>query len=61
VLLTLTRGIALDLSARFHRNGRVSYLREGGVRDLPNGDVALDVIRSPADLWTYQVGLGFAW
>jgi len=61
VLLTLTRGIALDLSARFHRNGRVSYLREGGVRDLPGGGVELDVIRSPADLWTYQIGLGFAW
>lgn len=61
VLLTVGRGISIDLGARFHRNGRVTYLREGGIRDLPDGSVELDRIRSAADLWTYQIGLGFAW
>jgi hypothetical protein len=29
--------VSLDLGARFHSNGRVEYLREGSIRDLPNG------------------------
>ncbi len=49
----------LDLGARFHRNGRVRYLRKGGIVDLPNGTSRLDVIDSPADLWTFHVGLSF--
>jgi hypothetical protein len=54
------RGIFfLDLGARFHRNGRVTYLREGGVRDIPGGGVEYDRIRSAGDLWTYQIGVSF--
>ena len=54
------RNIAfLDLGARYHRNGRVRYLRKGGIVDLPNGTSRLDVIDSPADLWTFHVGLTF--
>lgn len=49
--------VFLDLGARFHNNGRVRYLREGGITDLPDGDVALDVIHSRANLWTYHVGV----
>lgn len=49
--------VFLDLGARFHNNGRVRYLREGGITDLPNGDVALDVIHSRANLWTYHIGV----
>jgi hypothetical protein len=50
--------VLLDLGAQYHDNGRnVRYLREGGIRDLPNGDVQLDVIRSRADLITWQVGV----
>ena len=33
------------------------YLREGGIRDLPNGEVQMDVIRSRADLLTWHVGV----
>jgi hypothetical protein len=48
----------LDIGARYHDNGRnVRYLREGGIHDLPNGDLALDVIRSRANLVTWQVGV----
>jgi hypothetical protein len=47
----------LDLGARFHRNGQVRYLRKGGIVDRPDGSSRLDVIDSPADLWTFRVGL----
>ncbi|MDF1503694.1 hypothetical protein [Roseisolibacter sp. H3M3-2] len=47
----------IDLGARFHRNGSVEYLREGGVRDIPGGGVEYSRIRSAGDLWTYQIGI----
>ncbi len=49
--------VFLDLGARFHRNGSVEYLREGGIIDLPGGGVRYDRIRSAGDLWTYQIGV----
>jgi hypothetical protein len=50
--------VFVDLGAQYHDNGRnVRYLREGGIRDLPNGDVQLDVIRSRADLITWHLGV----
>jgi len=54
-----TRALAfLDLGAQYHDNGRnARYLREGGIHDLPNGDVEFDVIRSRADLLTWHVGV----
>jgi hypothetical protein len=62
VLLPVNRGgrtpVFLDLGARYHDNGRnVRYLREGGIRELPNGDLQLDVIQSRADLITYHLGV----
>jgi hypothetical protein len=35
----------------------VRYVTEGGIRDLPNGDVQVGVVRSRADLLTWHVGL----
>jgi hypothetical protein len=50
--------VFVDLGARYHDNGRsVRYLREGGIRDLPNGNVAYDVIESRADLVTWHIGV----
>lgn len=49
--------VFLDLGARFHNNGRAQYLREGGIEDLPNGDIRLHPIASNANLWTYHVGV----
>ncbi len=49
--------ISLDLGARYHSNGRVEYLREGSIRDLPNGDIEITPIRSRADLVTYHLGV----
>jgi hypothetical protein len=49
--------VFLDVGAQFHNNGRASYLREGGIEDLPNGDIRLHPINSTANLWTYHVGV----
>jgi hypothetical protein len=49
--------VLLDFGARFHRNGTVQYLREGGIVDLPNGAIELHPIRSEADLMTYHIGV----
>jgi hypothetical protein len=62
VLVPLARNhrslVFLDLGAQYHDNGRnVRYLREGGIRDLPNGGVQYDVIRSRADLITWHAGV----
>jgi hypothetical protein len=61
VLIPLGTGrgtkVFLDLGARFHNNGRARYLREGGIEDLPNGDVRLHPIDSNANLWTYHLGV----
>ncbi|AHG91528.1 hypothetical protein J421_3991 [Gemmatirosa kalamazoonensis] len=61
VLIPIAHGrrtlVFLDLGARFHNNGRTSYLREGGIEDLPGGGIALHTIDSNANLWTYHVGV----
>ena len=50
--------VFVDLGARYHDNGRsVRYLRKGGIRDLPNGGIELDVIQSRADLVTWHIGV----
>ena len=50
--------VFLDVGARYHNNGRnVRYLREGGIRDLPNGGIELSVIESRADLVTWHIGV----
>jgi hypothetical protein len=63
VLVPLSRGLRqiafLDLGARYHRNGRVRYLRKGGIVDMPDGTSRLNVIDGPADLWSFQIGVSF--
>ncbi len=50
--------VFVDLGANYHDNGRnVRYLREGGIRDLPGGNIQLDVIQSRADLVTWHIGV----
>lgn len=61
VLIPLARGarslVMLDVGARYHNNGDVTYLTKGGVRDLPGGGVEYDTIRSRANLWTWHLGV----
>lgn len=49
--------ISLDIGARYHRNGRVSYLKEGSIKDNEDGTVSFDPIRSKADMLTFQIGV----
>lgn len=53
--------IGLDLGASYQRNGFREYLTEGGIIDLPDGSIRLDVRRSRADLllWRLGVTVGF--
>ena len=49
--------VAIDLSARYHRNGTVSYLREGDIHDNPDGTISFTPLRTRADLVTLQLGV----
>ncbi len=52
--------ISIDVGARFHRNGRARYLREGSIRDEPNGSISYTPIESETDLVTFHVGVSAA-
>ena len=49
--------VALDLGVQYQNNGQVSYLRKGGIVDLPNGGIQLNPIQSEANLLTFRVGV----
>lgn len=51
--------VLMDIGARYHRNGRVEYLREGDITDLPDGSIVLDPQRSRADMLTFELGVTF--
>jgi hypothetical protein len=48
---------AIDFAARYHSNGRVQYLKEGGIIDNADGSITLLPIDSRADLVTYHLGV----
>jgi len=47
--------ISLELDGHYRRHGRVEYLREGGLRALPDGSLELDSITSDVSFWTFHV------
>ncbi len=49
--------VSIDLGARYHRNGVVSYLREGDITDNPDGSISFTPTRTRADLVTLQLGV----
>jgi hypothetical protein len=49
--------VAIDVGFRYHRNGTVRYLREGDIRDGPDGSIFFTPTRSRADLVTFMVGI----
>jgi opacity protein-like surface antigen len=53
----------LDFGARYHGNGEVEYLTEGGIIDNPDGSITLNPIRSDANLLTFSIGVtvGVRW
>ena len=53
----LRRDVAVDLGVQYQNNGQVSYLRKGGIVDLPNGGIQLNPIQSEANLLTFRIGV----
>jgi opacity protein-like surface antigen len=51
--------IAIDLGVRYHGNGKVSYLREGGITTRPDGSLVINPIRSDANFLSFQLGVAF--
>jgi hypothetical protein len=49
--------IAIDLGARYLRNGRTRYLREGSISDNPDGTLSFTPIESETNLWIYRLGV----
>jgi hypothetical protein len=49
--------VSLDLSAQYHSNGVVSYLKEGGIRDNPDGSITFSPMNSRADLVSFHLGV----
>jgi len=49
----------LDLSARYLRNGRVEYLREGSIYEDADGRIVVRPVESFANLVTFQIGMSF--
>jgi hypothetical protein len=49
----------LDLSARYMRNGRVEYLREGSMYEDADGRIVVSPVESFANLVTFQIGMSF--
>ncbi|MEX2283803.1 MAG: hypothetical protein WEE89_15060 [Gemmatimonadota bacterium] len=49
--------LSLDLSARYHRNGTMQYLRKGDIQDNPDGSISFTPNRTEADFVTVQLGV----
>lgn len=49
--------VAIDLGARYVRNGRTRYLREGSITDNPDGSLSFTPIESQTDMWVYRIGV----
>jgi hypothetical protein len=48
--------VSLDFAVRYQHNGEVSYLKEGGIHDNPDGSITLDPIHGEADFLTFRIG-----
>ncbi len=60
LLVRLSRGkvpVMLDLGARYNSNGSVEYLKEGDIRDNPDGSISFTPTRSEANLVTINLGV----
>jgi hypothetical protein len=51
--------VSITLSAKFHNNGRVEYLRRGSIVDNPDGSTSIFPIQSEANLVTWHLGMSF--
>jgi hypothetical protein len=51
--------VSIDLGARYLNTGSVTYLKEGGIRDNPDGTITLFPSKSKATMMTYRLGVSF--
>lgn len=49
--------LSLDIGARYQHNGRVSYLREGDIRDNPDNSITISPVESQANLVNFHIGV----
>lgn len=49
--------VALDLGVRYHGNGNVSYVTEGGIEDHEDGSITIHAIESEAPVLSFHVGV----
>jgi hypothetical protein len=49
--------VSIDLGARYLNTGKVSYLKEGGIRDNPDGTITISPSETKATMITYRVGV----
>ncbi len=59
ICVAIVQNFNLELAARYLWNGKVSYLREGSIRDLPDGSVSFEPIESDTNLIMVQLGASF--
>jgi opacity protein-like surface antigen len=51
--------LTLDLGLRYHRGGEASYLREGSIRDNPDGSITITPLTSHTPFVLYTMGVQF--
>ena len=56
ICVAMARNANLELAAHYLWNGQVRYLREGSIRDLPDGTVDVDPIESETNLVLVKLG-----
>lgn len=49
--------VALNLGARYHKNGVMEYLTEGDIVDNPDGSITMFPVLSEANLISYRIGI----
>lgn len=49
----------ITVGARYQRNGRMSYVREGDITDFPDGSIGVEPRTSDANLVAITIGLAF--
>lgn len=60
ISISATADLAIDLGARYSATREIEYLREGDIRDLPDGSIEFTPRRSDANLVTFLVGVSVA-
>jgi hypothetical protein len=48
---------SIDIGATYHKNGRLEYLKKGGIIDNNDGTITLNRIRSEADFLAFRIGV----